>query len=865
MEMAKFIRIVSIFVFFLQLGFPIGRPVIAGDSSPKHFVFDLTGSIHGYGDITGPLWTLIDLKKQYESSGRPTRFSVILDSRAEAVIKEMYRSSSVSGLAKDLNIDFVKSNQFPSLPKADYLFQLFYGGRKIEDLSTHPLASSRTAVIISDTMHGGKLDEVRLGDRHLYFKPPGIGEQRSGIVANPDLRLFQNKSKEARKKTLASILRKEPAVVPLSPLFEEKGRRYPNAKYSFMYGAHNELQAPHLHGQSKEYIESLSRANAGRSPVIIFSPNSESDLRKVQVTPEATLLCMDDLKKGVPLENKVYIVPTGKLSNKAFTGLMSVADFPILIEGNSSVSTALSLKVPFALYRSPWNAPQLNDIARLEKATSGYCAYQAAYGGSDLVPGALGNLMNTLTRALDDEQGNPDSGKSHGEVLIQAMSQRIPELSRKLASVVDTVDKLETNRSSAQSHQERSAELSKLTETLLKSSHDEALAYSILSDAHKNGEIDESTFREQSKKLQERGISLSDLESRFVPNQPNGTLKLMHLAEHVDKEEQETLGIIKELQVKPVRDLAAHPETKEFIQKHNTYISMTTSPDRITHLHHVLDTLDLSHVKEVLINLPRRFGRNGAEYEIPRELYDPKYKVRFLRIPEDYGPITKLLPAIGYTRKRDPDSLVITVDDDQGYPKGMVNEMIYQSVRNQGQVVSGSGYEFPERLRADHLPFPRVNHSKSHSGGGTDVEFIEGYGSIGYRAGSVDLNFMAALSNISPECFQSDDLVISLALAIDNVGKRKVGSDFYNLSMRKDFPYGKKGDAIHISGGGLDPKYRKCFSDLMRVGYDSDTKNFRTKEDILKKTKELFGSGVNANIRWRSGDSELESQIEPTE
>ena len=106
----------------------------------------------------------------------------------------------------------------------------------------------------------------------------------------------------------------------------------------------------------------------------------------------------------------------------------------------------------------------------------------------------------------------------------------------------------------------------------------------------------------------------------------------------------------------------------------------------------VLETLDTTHVKEILNQYSQQFGRDGSEYDIPEELKRFP-KVRILRPSVDQGPITKLLPAIEYAQSKDKEALVITVDDDTGYPKGTIPELIYHSVKTKNSVVSGSGQD----------------------------------------------------------------------------------------------------------------------------------------------------------------------------
>ncbi len=166
----------------------------------------------------------------------------------------------------------------------------------------------------------------------------------------------------------------------------------------------------------------------------------------------------------------------------------------------------------------------------------------------------------------------------------------------------------------------------------------------------------------------------------------------------------------------PVRDLKQYPEIMDYLEKHPVYISVTTSPNRIGYLHHVIETLDLTFVKNVLVNLPLVYERTKEKYDeqlVSAITHIPKVKV--LRGENDLGPITKLIPGIKYALHQDPDSLVITIDDDIGYNKALINEIIYQIVVNKGATVSGSGNNmdywsirapFPGLVIDEHLSPP---------------------------------------------------------------------------------------------------------------------------------------------------------------
>lgn len=253
-----------------------------------------------------------------------------------------------------------------------------------------------------------------------------------------------------------------------------------------------------------------------------------------------------------------------------------------------------------------------------------------------------------------------------------------------------------------------------------------------------------------------------------------------------------------ELLRRPARDLMKDPASRRFLRKHPVFVSLTTSPDRIDKVSHVLDTLDLTHVDRVFLVLPHRFGRTGTPYRIPRELRDHP-KVEIIRIDPDLGPISKMLPAIERAASIDPKAIVISVDDDIGYPRGMIPEMIYQMARSRRTVVAGS---VPTIDRFGIEP-ARWKFRRDREG-----RIVEGWAGIAYRAGDVDAALLRRLSALDKHTFASDDLVISYGLAATRVKKRAVQNENFDRRHVRHFPHGMGPDALHRGAGVSSPSVR---------------------------------------------------------
>jgi hypothetical protein len=115
----------SLFTLFACTFFLLTCASLFG-ANKKNYVFNLTGTIHGYGDITGPLWTLLKVKEMSPEH----EYIAIVDERAEEVITSMY-GNNLEAISEELRVKFFRLKDSWNAPIADVSFELFHSGRKI--------------------------------------------------------------------------------------------------------------------------------------------------------------------------------------------------------------------------------------------------------------------------------------------------------------------------------------------------------------------------------------------------------------------------------------------------------------------------------------------------------------------------------------------------------------------------------------------------------------------------------------------------------------------------------------------------------------------------------------------------------------
>ena len=246
----------------------------------------------------------------------------------------------------------------------------------------------------------------------------------------------------------------------------------------------------------------------------------------------------------------------------------------------------------------------------------------------------------------------------------------------------------------------------------------------------------------------------------------------------------------------PIRNISKFPKINSFLKNHEVHISMTTSPLRLPKILAVLATLDTTLVKDINVVLPEKYGKNQELYnqnDIDKISQFPKVKI--VRTEIDYGPITKMLPVI--RKVQDPKSIIISVDDDTGYPIGMINEFIYQKVEKYPNSIIEStdeGQEFRNEISNFNQIFPLEKKPKKPF-----AEMVEGWLGVAYSKKLVNDEEMEQITKLSKECLLSDDLVISYVVAKHKIPVVKVDNRY--LGQQVSYLYGAGDDALFKGGG----------------------------------------------------------------
>lgn len=256
-----------------------------------------------------------------------------------------------------------------------------------------------------------------------------------------------------------------------------------------------------------------------------------------------------------------------------------------------------------------------------------------------------------------------------------------------------------------------------------------------------------------------------------------------------------------------------------------TIISLTTLPGRIGQLAPVLRSLEEQTVtpNAIVVNIPYRLKRSGEGYRIPNWLH--RHPLVHIHRCEDYGPATKVLGALQV--ETDPESTIISVDDDFIYPPEMIETYRRYLGAYGPHVYCVSGFTILDpALYAQDVRRGR-RFEKGHL---KQVQVVEGYASVAYPRAcfSDDIYELQQW----PECLiYSDDLLLSNYLSAQGTIKFTVATDAFSGARSFDAratPSGEDRFALHRneqSIGSNRERYAESIRYLLDTGQywlDSD-------------------------------------------
>jgi len=235
-------------------------------------------------------------------------------------------------------------------------------------------------------------------------------------------------------------------------------------------------------------------------------------------------------------------------------------------------------------------------------------------------------------------------------------------------------------------------------------------------------------------------------------------------------------------------------------------VSFSTIPSRTQYIPMVIQKLRKQSFQpdKIYVNVPYYSKRLNKEYVLGDIDLSPD--VEIVRC-EDYGPATKLLGCI--SKIGDPNTAIITIDDDQDYHEDTLKLLVAYSIKYPDNVLAF------RTLGLDldgSTPCPSTKNIKT-----PDAYYAEGFAGVLYKRRFISDEMIDYFKNISPECFVSDDLVLSTWMDIQGYDRIKL-CDFINTSTDKVID---ANDALHRDK--RKKVYNKCSQEMRVLAYRSES------------------------------------------
>jgi len=199
-------------------------------------------------------------------------------------------------------------------------------------------------------------------------------------------------------------------------------------------------------------------------------------------------------------------------------------------------------------------------------------------------------------------------------------------------------------------------------------------------------------------------------------------------------------------------------------------ISLTTTPHRLPKLRATLESLvnQTFPVAKVYLNIPKYSKRFQTEYVLPLWMAEVAVHVNWC---EDKGPATKLLPTLEL--ERDPDTLLITADDDMVYSPKMAQDLVKHMLDwphcaycYAGQIIE----DIPEQGLYGSRVTVRSADTASYNRHPHAVDVLEAFLGAIYRREFFD----DRIQSVGQECWSTDDIWFSQHLAEKGIPRIKL-------------------------------------------------------------------------------------------
>jgi hypothetical protein len=239
-------------------------------------------------------------------------------------------------------------------------------------------------------------------------------------------------------------------------------------------------------------------------------------------------------------------------------------------------------------------------------------------------------------------------------------------------------------------------------------------------------------------------------------------------------------------------------------------VTLTTLPSRIDRIGPTIKSLLNQTVSPgaIRIHVPAASRREGLPYVVPAWLAALQ-SVRIVRCNVDYGPATKLIPALSDIAD---DQRLLVVDDDRIYQPHLVEQFLTWSEARPDAAIAASGWDAPADLtdRPSTLVAtlggrPPAPIKCTRVRGTRDVDVMQGLSGYLVRPRFVDLAAIRDYAGAPDAAFFVDDVWISAHCRVPKVILAGRRTSFPSLVDARFF---KRSSVALVNRGGGDAERR---------------------------------------------------------
>ncbi len=200
------------------------------------------------------------------------------------------------------------------------------------------------------------------------------------------------------------------------------------------------------------------------------------------------------------------------------------------------------------------------------------------------------------------------------------------------------------------------------------------------------------------------------------------------------------------------------------------FISLSTLPNRIKYIRKTLNSLQkqVQSYDKIMLWLPERGWKNNEPFSWKLPNFLKKYSKLEINHCRDYGPLTKLAPAL-LKDEIDSDDKIVTIDDDIIYPSTWLEDLTEHSENYPECVVGLRGGIVTEELEYLKMKdFGDITQEKIMEP--VEVDMLTGVYGVLYKKRFFDIDDLLNMEE-NEHSFRNDDLWISGHLAKKHITK----------------------------------------------------------------------------------------------